>query len=136
MFSDISDPIQTLIHELDSPEHIDLDQLKCKLQLLSARWSELNDRATLYESEFQRELRAKIDLCGGIPNCPDVDCALTLNGEELLSARRAASLQFNRVFYMAPLIRCGLSDSSRIRKDRDGSRNPEKEVRLRAQKNL
>jgi hypothetical protein len=136
MHLDPISPFNELISKLNQPEHLDLDELRRNLVLLSARWSELSDRATLYESEFQRELRAKIDLCGGIPNCPDVDYALTLNGEELLSARRVASLQFNRVFYMAPLIRCGLSDSSRIRRDRDGSRNPEKEVRLRAQKNL
>ena len=133
MHLDSESPFQELISQLDQPEHVNLDELRRNLQLLSARWSELNDRTTLYESELQRELRAKIDLGGSIPSCPDADCAFMLNGEELLSARRAASLQFNRVFYMAPLVRNG---PSRMRKDRESSRNPENEVRLRAQKNL
>jgi hypothetical protein len=128
MLSNSADPIQSLINTLDCPEHVNLDDLRQNLVLLSARWSKLNDLAALYESELQRELRAKIELCGGIPSCPDADCALSLNGKALLSARRAATLQFNRVFHISPFLR-----DTPAKKNR---RNPEKEVRLGAQKNL
>jgi hypothetical protein len=135
MHSETESPFRELISKLEQPENLNLDELRRNLLLLSARWSELHQRATLYESEFQRELRAKIDLCGGIPGCPEADLAATLNGEELLSARRAASLQFNRVFYMAPLTR-NLLKSIPKNNGREHRRNLENEVRLRAQKNL
>ena len=127
-------PFKELITKLEKPEHLDLDELRRKLLLLSARWGELHERATLYESEFQRELRSKIDLCGGIPGCPEAGLAETLTGEELLSARCAASLQFNRVFCMAPMTR----DQHQLisNQERKNSRNHFNDVRLRAQKNL
>ncbi|RQV94045.1 hypothetical protein EH220_07710 [bacterium] len=132
MHLDSDSPFQNLITKLGQPEHLDLDELRRNLLILSARWEELYDRATLYESEFQRELRAKIDLCGGIPGCPDKDFADLLSGEELLAARRTASLQFNRVFYMAPLTRNAIAKNH----VRENSRNLLNDVRLRAQKNL
>lgn len=132
MHLDSDSTFQDIFSTLDQPEHLDLDELRSKLQLLSAQWSELQERADLYEDEMQRELRAKIDLCGGIPGCPDSAFASTLNGEELLAARRAASLQFNRVFYMAPLTRNAIAQKQL----RENSRNLINDVRLRAQKNL
>jgi len=100
-----NNPVQGLLADLDQDGHIDLDAMRRNVQRIAALWTDLAECNGLYEEELRRELRAKIDLCGGVPGCPDGDMAGMLNGPELLSARRAASLQFNRVFYMAPLTR-------------------------------
>ncbi len=135
MYTEVEASFKELIKKLETPESLNLDELRGSLVLLSARWGELHDRTTLYESELQRELRAKIDLCGGVTCCPDVDDISILNGEELLSARRAASLQFNRVFYMAPLTR-NLPNATTKNRGREKYRTLENEVRQRVQKNL
>jgi hypothetical protein len=134
MHPELKSPVLELIENLEHPDHIDLDQLRRKLTMLSTRWQELAASNQLYEAELQRELRAKIDLGGGLPGCPDINYAAELSGEELLSARRAASLQFNRVFHMAPLTRN--SRPEHAERPRNGRRNPEHDVRQRAQKNL
>jgi hypothetical protein len=84
---------------------LNLDDLRQNLESAAAIWAEQEQRIRLYETELQRELRAKIDLSGPIPACPTPEDAFLLNGLALLSARREASQKFNQVFFMAPLSR-------------------------------
>jgi hypothetical protein len=106
-------PLTETLALLDQTDHLDLDDLKNKLQSLSSHWITLENRIELYESEFRRELKAKIDLCGGVANCPDAATAEKLSGEELLKARRTVSLNFNRLFCIAPLTRNARKPTSR-----------------------
>lgn len=97
--------LQNLLPEPDQIHELDLDHLRAALSEADALMTRLEEKIRLYEPELQRELRAKIDLCGGIPQRPDPDAALALTGSELLAARRDASRKFNQTFYMAPLCR-------------------------------
>jgi hypothetical protein len=100
--------ITDLDHLLPPSEQLselNLDDLRQSLADASEIGRALESKTALYEKELQRELRAKIELCGGIPDCPDPETAFTLSGAELLAARRSASRQFNQVFFMAPLSR-------------------------------
>jgi len=94
-----------ILETFESPEHIDLDQLRNDLQTLAEAESALAERTDLYETELQRELRAKVDLCGPVPSCPTAESAFDLHDAELLRARREASVKFNDVFFMAPISR-------------------------------
>jgi hypothetical protein len=97
-----------LANLLPSPEgcsELDLDSFRDQLAAAAGAWADLEDRARLYETELQRELRAKVDLAGGIPACPEPEIAFTLQGLDLLAARHAASRKFNDVFSVSPLRR-------------------------------
>jgi hypothetical protein len=97
--------LKELIPPSERIEELDLDHLRELLGEADDALSRLADKARLYESELQRELRAKVDLCGGTGSCPTPETAFTLSGNALLAARREASQQFNQVFFMAPLCR-------------------------------
>jgi GTP cyclohydrolase III len=94
-----------LIPAPDRIEELDLDHLRELLGEADDALARLEAKTRLYESELQRELRAKVDLCGGIGACPNPETAFTLSGSALLSARREAAHKFNQVFFMAPLCR-------------------------------
>jgi hypothetical protein len=97
--------LQDLIPAPDRIEELDLDHLRELLGEADTALARLEEKTRLYESELQRELRAKIDLCGAVVTCPHPETAFTLSGNALLSARREASHRFNQVFFMAPLCR-------------------------------
>jgi hypothetical protein len=94
-----------LIPTPDRIEELDLDHLRELLGEADNAFARLVEKVQVYESELQRELRAKVDLCGGISACPNPETAFTLSGSALLSARREAAHKFNQVFFMAPLCR-------------------------------
>jgi len=97
--------LKELIPPPDRIQDLDLDSLRELLGDADEALNRLADKVRLYESELQRELRAKVDLCGGIPSCPSPEAAFTLSGNALLAARREATHQFNQAFFMAPLCR-------------------------------
>jgi len=97
--------LRDIIPSADQIETLDLDQLRSALGEADDAMRQLEEKARLYETELQRELRAKVDLCGGIPICPQPETAFTLAGNALLTARREAAQKFNQVFFMAPLCR-------------------------------
>lgn len=101
----MNDTIRDILFELDHPQHIDVDRLRTRLCELVEYCDQLDHKLRLYELQLQRELRAKVDLCGGIPACPDPESAFRLTGNQLLSARAEMARRFNEVFYMAPLCR-------------------------------
>ena len=98
-------PLQDLIPAADQIETLDLDQLRDNLAHIETTLRELENKVRLYETELQRELRAKVDLCGGSPQCPQPESAFTLAGDALLNARREIAYKFNQTFSMAPLCR-------------------------------
>ncbi len=98
-------PITDILPLLDDPAAIDLDAVQNSLHSSIRAWDEREKLLALYEHELQKELRAKSDLCGGIPTCAKPDDAFSLAGPALLAARREASLRFNELFYMAPISR-------------------------------
>ena len=103
---------------LADPANLDLDELSSQLAVAAVEADAQSALIALYEDELRRELRAKVDLAGAIPACPDPELAFTLSGEQLLSARRQASLHFNRVFQLAPISRSAMpSQNSRVPKD-------------------
>ncbi len=103
---------------LADPANLDLDELSSQLAVASVEADAQAGLISLYEDELRRELRAKVELAGAIPACPDPELAFTLSGEQLLSARRQASLHFNRVFQLAPISRSAIpSHNSRVPKD-------------------
>ncbi|RPH95495.1 hypothetical protein EHM69_04295 [candidate division KSB1 bacterium] len=97
--------LKDLIPPAEQIEKLDLDELRQKLGDADEMQTALEQKIRLYETELQRELRAKVDLCGGIPACPNPETAFTLAGADLLSARRAASQKFNQIYFLAPLCR-------------------------------
>jgi hypothetical protein len=101
----MNENIARLLQALDNPTAIDLDSLRQDLAALQDQATALQTHLQLYEAEFRRELRAKIELAGKIPECPTPGHVSTLFGEALLSARRAASQRFNEVYALAPLRR-------------------------------
>jgi hypothetical protein len=105
----MTSPLPILINKLDSPDQLDLDQIRQDLQIAAKAWTELQEQDTLYEFELRKELRAKVELAGGVPLCPAPEIAFTLHELDLLNARRAASEHFNSVFAMAPLCRSARS---------------------------
>ncbi|MCB9357577.1 MAG: hypothetical protein H6505_03300 [Calditrichaeota bacterium] len=111
-------PLTTALNLLSEPTNLDLDELARQLELATLETAALRGLVSLYEDELRRELRSKVELAGGIPACPDPELAFTLSGEHLLSARRNASLNFNRVFSLAPLSRSAVpSNSTRVPQD-------------------
>lgn len=84
---------------------LDLDRLREKLTELSAEISDVTARMNFYEAALQRDLRAKVDLCGPVTACPTPETAFSLHGEILMEARREASRRFNQIFMMAPICR-------------------------------
>jgi len=103
---------------LADPENLDLDELTNQLAIAAIEADAQTALITLYEDELRRELRAKVDLAGAIPACPDPQHAFTLSGEQLLSARRQASLHFNRVFQLGPISRSAVpAEKSRVPQD-------------------
>lgn len=123
-----SHPLITAQSLLADPTNLDLDTLGQQLNIAAIEADAQSALIALYEDELRRELRAKVDLAGPIPDCPDPELAFTLSGEQLLSARRQASLHFNRVFQLAPIARSAKpSSSSRLPQDlllRTGLGNP------------
>ncbi len=97
--------LASLIPPESQSETIDLDAIRQKLEAADSALTHLDGEHKLYELELQRELRAKVDLAGAVPSCPDAESAFKLSGQPLLEARREACRQFNRVFFMAPLSR-------------------------------
>ncbi len=103
---------------LADTENLDLDTLSQQLAVAAVEADAQFALISLYEDELRRELRAKVDLAGAIPACPDPELAFTLSGEQLLSARRQASLHFNRVFQLAPISRSAIpANSAHVTKD-------------------
>ena len=102
---------------LADPENLDLDELTHQLAIAAIEADAQAALITLYEDELRRELRAKVDLAGAVPECPNPDFAATLSGEQLLSARRQASLHFNRVFQLAPVSRSAPTKNPRVPQD-------------------
>lgn len=98
-------PIQDILPLLEDPAAIDLDALQNSLHSAIRAWDEREQLLGMYEHELQKELRAKSDLCGGIPTCATPDDAFSLSGPALLAARREASLRFNELFMNAPVSR-------------------------------
>jgi len=94
--------IETL---LSNPDQIDLDQLRAALAAAREQWHKQEQQLLLYEHELQKEVRAKVELCGGIPSCCDPEMIDSLTGPALLAARREASHQFNQTFFIMPLSR-------------------------------
>jgi hypothetical protein len=117
-FGDTKRMNSTILTELLPPteglSELDLDALRQKLETARAAWADLEGRTRLYESEFQREVRAKIDLCGGIPACPTPEAAFALTGQPLLTTRREIRHKFNQIFFMAPLSRHAQTPSSSV----------------------
>jgi hypothetical protein len=97
--------LKDLIPAPDRIEELDLDHLRELLGEADDALARLEEKSRLYESELQRELRAKVDLCGPVRTCPAPEAAFTLAGDALLAARREATRKFNQVFFMAPLCR-------------------------------
>lgn len=87
----------------DSASRLDLDTFKQQMRQAADSWAELEQRTRLYETELQRELRAKVDLTGSVPGCLTPETAFGLTGFALLSARREATHKFNQIFHLAPL---------------------------------
>lgn len=96
---------ETILQDLADPHHLDLDNLRQRLETLAAEAALDDDTRQLYELELQRELRAKVDLAGAVSGCPTPEAAFELRGPALLTARREAARQFNHVFRLAPLCR-------------------------------
>lgn len=99
--------IERILQDLAEPHHVDLDELRERIETLAAEAALDAEMLQLYETELQRELRAKVDLAGAVNGCATPDTAFTLRGPVLISARREAARQFNHVFHMAPLCRSG-----------------------------
>jgi hypothetical protein len=97
--------LKELVPTADRIEELDLDHLRELLGEADHAFTRLEEKARLYEGELQRELRAKIELCGPVSTCATPETAFTLSGHALLSARREAAHKFNQVFFMAPLCR-------------------------------
>jgi hypothetical protein len=105
--------LETLLPPLERIEELDLDALREHLKTAAQAWSETDSRCRLYETELQRELRAKIELAGPIPSCGSSEKAYTLSGTDLLAARHEAAQKFNEVFCMAPLSRHAARNADR-----------------------
>lgn len=111
-------PLQKAQVLLASPNDLDLDELTHQLAIAAIESNAQRALINLYEDELRRELRAKVDLAGAIPLCTEPALAFTLSGEELLKARRQASLHFNRVFQLVPTARSTTpAKNSRVPKD-------------------
>jgi hypothetical protein len=111
-------PLISAQNLLSDPTTLDLDKLSGHLSVAAVEADAQRALISLYEDELRRELRAKVELAGPIPACPDPELAFTLSGEQLLAARRQASLHFNRVFQLAPLSRSAIpANTSRVPKD-------------------
>jgi hypothetical protein len=98
-------PLQIAHQMLSEPTNLDLDRIAQQLELAIIEIEALRALINLYEDEFHRELKSKLELAGGISACPDPVLAYTLQGEELLRARKQASQHFNRVFTLVPISR-------------------------------
>lgn len=98
-------PLSQALELLSNPTTLDLDEVARQLELATLETAALRGLLSLYEDELRRELSGKLELAGFLPACPDPQTALTLSGEQLLSARRQASLLFNQVFQLAPIAR-------------------------------
>ncbi|MCB1060546.1 MAG: hypothetical protein KDB65_09955 [Calditrichaeota bacterium] len=111
-------PLISAQNLLSDPTNLDLDKLSGHLSIAAVEADALRALISLYEDELRRELRAKVDLAGPIPACPDPELAFTMSGEQLLAARRQASLHFNRVFQLAPVSRSAIpANKSRVPQD-------------------
>jgi hypothetical protein len=97
--------LANLLPPAEGCNELDLDHFRQQLAAAAGAWATLEGRTRLYETELQRELRAKVELAGAIPTCPNPETAFTLIGLELLAARREAARKFNDVFSVAPLRR-------------------------------
>lgn len=97
--------LSQLIPPPDRLADLDLDDLRKQLEVAAHCWAELEHRTRLYETEFQREVRAKIDLCGPISGCATPEAAFTLTGLTLLEIRQEISRKFNQTYCIAPLSR-------------------------------
>ncbi|NUO19824.1 hypothetical protein HUU59_10280 [bacterium] len=114
----ISKPLSKAQALLANPENLDLDELNHQLAIAALEADAQAALIQLYEDELRRELKAKIELAGAIPACPEPDHAFTLSGKQLLSARREASLHFNQVFQLSPMLRTAMnSRAARIPAD-------------------
>lgn len=101
----LTQTLTELLDALKEPKYLDLDRFREKIEGLEERFRKTEELNRLYESALQNELRARIELVGGTPGCPEPETAVKLHGENLLAARRGASEKFNRLFYMEPLSR-------------------------------
>ena len=101
----MNETISHVLNRLNEPANIDLDALRTDLESIAAEARNLTDLAGLYEFDLQKEIRAKVDLCGPISGCATPESAFSLRGPALLEVRREARRRFNELYCMAPLCR-------------------------------
>jgi hypothetical protein len=96
------DILKTLAKSLGTTETLDLDGLKTALEKAARVWADDREALTSYESELQKEVQCRAELCG--ISQPQIEQMFNwpLRGKALLTFRREISRRFNRRFKLSP----------------------------------
>lgn len=91
-----------LIKSLDSTQVLDIDELKTALNKALATWKDQMETLAAYESELQKEVQCRAELCGISQSQLNQMFDWPLTGHTLLAFRREISQRFNQLFKLSP----------------------------------
>ncbi|MBU1706607.1 hypothetical protein KKG05_04470 [bacterium] len=94
--------LKELAKSLSSDRTLDLDSLKSFLEKASSVWADEARTHAVYETELQKEVQSRAELCGISQNQLQQMFDWPLTGQALLAFRREISRQFNERFKLSP----------------------------------
>jgi hypothetical protein len=94
--------LKELAQSLDTNGTLDLDSLKAALEKAFRVWADETKAHSIYESELQKEVQCRAELCGISQNQLKQMFDWPLTGQALLAFRREISRQFNQRFKLSP----------------------------------
>ena len=94
--------LKALAESLNSDRTLDLDSLKAALRKASSVWEDEAKAHSIYETELQKEVQCRAELCGISQNQLQQMFDWPLTGQALLAFRREISRQFNERFKLSP----------------------------------
>jgi hypothetical protein len=95
--------LKDLAKSLGHTEILDIDSLKIALEKASKAWTEQLDALALYESELQKEVQSRAELCGISQIQLEQKFCWPLRGQALLALRRELSRRFGERFQLTPM---------------------------------
>ncbi len=95
--------LKDLAESITHTEILDIDSLKIALEKASKAWNDQLDTLSVYESELQKEVRSRAELCGIAQIQLEQMFHWPLRGQALLALRSEISRTFEERFHLQPL---------------------------------
>ncbi|MBM3324170.1 MAG: hypothetical protein FJY66_00720 [Calditrichaeota bacterium] len=95
--------LKDLANLVTHTEILDFDALKVALEKASKAWNDHLDALTLYETELQKEVQCRAEMCGISKSQLEQKFGWPLRGQALLALRQEISRSLQERFHLSPL---------------------------------